>query len=57
MKTCAICTHVERGYIDKLLEQGLAPRSLARRIGGTTRNRLAHHRDVCLKRNQTDKEV
>ena len=48
MKVCRICPHPERGFIDKLLEQGLAPRSLVKRIGGTTRKSLARHRDRCL---------
>ena len=48
MKACRICAHHERGLIDGLLRQGLAPRALCKRIGGTTRRQLARHRDKCL---------
>ncbi len=46
--TCRICQHAERPFIDALLKQGFAPRSLIKRIGGTTRKSLARHRDRCL---------
>ncbi len=48
-KACRICVHAERAFIDKLLAQGLAPRAICLRIGGTTRRNLTHHRDLCLK--------
>ncbi len=48
-KACRICAHPEEAFISKLLAQGLAPRAMAKRIGGTTRKGLAHHRDKCLK--------
>ncbi len=58
MKPCRICSHRERAFIDALLEQGdIAPRSMVKRIGGTTRKSLTRHRDVCLnnERKETSK--
>ena len=57
MKVCRICPHPERGFIDALLEQGLSPRALAKRIGSTTRKSLAYHRDACLARPPDEKET
>jgi hypothetical protein len=50
-KGCRICLHAERGFISALLEQGVSPRAIARRIGGTTRKALAAHRDRCMAAN------
>ncbi len=47
-KPCRVCVHPEQAFISKLLAQGLTPRAMAKRIGGTTRKGLAHHRDTCL---------
>ncbi|MDP9476748.1 MAG: hypothetical protein M3R38_13860 [Actinomycetota bacterium] len=47
-KPCRICAHAEEAFITKLLRQGLSPRALCKRIGGTTRRGLARHRDACL---------
>ncbi len=48
-KPCRICSHKERRFIDALLAQGnIAPRSMTRRIGNTTRRSLTYHRSVCL---------
>ncbi len=56
MKACRVCRHPERGLIDALLEQGqVAPRSMVRRIGGTTRKSLVSHRDVCLQTREETK--
>ncbi len=49
MRACRICEHPEQEFISRLLAQGLSPRAMAKRIGGTTRKGLAHHRDTCLK--------
>ncbi len=55
-KPCRICVHKERAFIDALLEQGdIAPRSMVKRIGGTTRKSLAYHRDTCLKEETTER--
>ncbi len=48
-KSCRICEHPEREFLGKLLAHGLAPRAIERRVGGTTRRNLTHHRDTCLK--------
>ena len=45
---CPVCRNPERRFIDALLGQGLSPRALCKRIGGTTRRQLARHRDKCL---------
>ena len=47
MKSCRICVHPERGLIDKLLAAGVGPRSISRRIGGTSRVSLSRHKE-CL---------
>ncbi len=39
MRSCRICSHPEAELINKLLVQGLAPRAMAQRIGGTTHRR------------------
>jgi hypothetical protein len=49
VKPCRVCAHPEVGFISKLLRQGLSPRALCKRIGGTTRRSLTHHRESCLK--------
>ncbi len=49
MRACRICEHPEEKFITKLLRQGLSPRALCKRIGGTTRRNLTHHRNLCLK--------
>jgi hypothetical protein len=49
VRACRICAHPERAFIDKLLYQGVVPRSMAQRFGATTRKGLTHHRDACLK--------
>ncbi len=54
-KPCQICGHVERRFIDALLTQGLAPRAMCKRIGGTTRRSLTYHRDTCLKEETTER--
>jgi hypothetical protein len=54
MRACRICEHPERTFIDRLLDQGLSPRSMAQRFGGTTRKSLAHHRDVCLPKERNE---
>ncbi len=48
-KLCRVCVHPEEGLISRLLAQGFSPRAMAKRVGGTTRKGLAHHRDTCLK--------
>ena len=56
MKPCSVCSHLERRFIDALLLQGdIAPRSMVRRIGGTTRKSLTYHRDTCLKEQITER--
>ncbi len=52
MKPCRVCAHPEEKFITKLLRQGLAPRAICKRIGGTTRRNLTHHRERCLKERQ-----
>ncbi len=47
-KLCRICANPERELIGALLAQGVAPRGICKRFGGTTRRSLTHHRDVCL---------
>ncbi len=47
-KPCRICVHPEEGLISRLLRQGFSPRAMVKRIGGTTRRNLTHHRDTCL---------
>ncbi len=47
-KSCPICSHPERELLGKLLAHGMAPRAMVKRIGGTTRRNLTHHRDTCL---------
>ncbi|MDP9484537.1 MAG: hypothetical protein M3Q49_01875 [Actinomycetota bacterium] len=47
-KSCPICSHPEREFLGKLLAHGMAPRAIHKRVGGTTRKGLAHHRDTCL---------
>ncbi len=47
-KSCRICEHPERELLGKLLAHGMAPRAIERRVGGTTRRNLTHHRDTCL---------
>ncbi len=49
MKACRVCVHPEEKFITKLLRQGLSPRALCKRIGGTSRRSLTHHRDFCLR--------
>ncbi|MDP9486065.1 MAG: hypothetical protein M3Q49_09830 [Actinomycetota bacterium] len=54
MRACRICPHPEVELISRLLVQGLSPRSMAQRFGGTTRKSLAHHRDVCLPKERNE---
>ncbi len=54
MKPCRVCAHPEEKFITKLLRQGLTPRAMVKRIGGTTRKGLAHHRDVCLPKERNE---
>ncbi len=53
-KPCRVCPHPEAELISKLLAQGLAPRAICKRFGGTTRKSLAHHRDVCLPKERNE---
>ncbi len=57
MKVCRVCEHPERGFLDKLLEQGISPRAIVKRVGGVTRKGLAHHRDRCLAAKPDEKET
>ncbi len=54
MTACRICEHPEEKFITKLLRQGLSPRALCKRIGGTSRRSLTHHRERCLKEERNE---
>jgi len=47
-KSCRICQHPEDALVDKLLAAGEGPRSIARRVGSTSRLSLSQHRDRCI---------
>ncbi len=49
-RPCRVCEHPERDLIDRALEGGQSPRSMARRYSQTTRKALTRHRDECLGR-------
>ncbi len=55
-KTCRGCVHPERKLVDRLLEQGFAPRTIVKRVGLVSRVQLTRHRDKCLKANQEKEE-
>ena len=48
-KPCPVCTHLDRGVIDRALGIGQTPRSIVRRYAGLSRRAVQRHRDECLK--------
>jgi hypothetical protein len=48
-KPCPVCSHLERGTIERGLQLGQSPRSLLRRYSGLSRKAVQRHRDRCLR--------
>ncbi len=48
VKPCPVCTHLDRGVIDRALAIGQAPRSIKRRYSDLSRKAIQRHRDRCL---------
>ncbi len=47
-KPCPVCTHLDRGVIDRALGIGQTPCSIVRRYAGLSRKAIQRHRDECL---------
>ncbi len=47
-KACRVCAHAEHEFLSRLLEQGVSPRAIVKRVGGVGRKDLARHQDRCL---------
>ncbi len=43
-----MCDHAEHDFLSRLLEQGVSPRAIVKRVGGVSRKDLARHQARCL---------